>query len=51
MSESPEKIIVSYHGGCPDGMGVVVSACPKLGDAADHISVFHADSFPEAPIF
>ncbi len=48
MSESHEKIIVSYHGGCPDGMGAAVSAYLKFGSTADYIPVFHTEPFPKA---
>jgi oligoribonuclease NrnB/cAMP/cGMP phosphodiesterase (DHH superfamily) len=48
MSKSQKKIIVSYHGGCPDGMGAAVSAYLKFGSTADYIPVFHTKPFPEA---
>lgn len=40
------SIIVSYHGGCPDGMGAALSAYRALGDRAIYLPVYHDRPFP-----
>ncbi len=41
-----KNILVSYHGGCPDGMGAALSAYRSLGNKADYIPVYHTRPFP-----
>lgn len=38
---SEKKIIVLYHGGCPDGFGGAYAAWKKFGDEAEYIPVTH----------
>lgn len=44
---SGKKIVVLYHGGCPDGFGGAYAAWKKFGDAAEYIPVKHGKPVPE----
>lgn len=42
-----KQILVTYHGGCPDGMGAALAAFLKFGGQADYVPVFHTEPFPD----
>jgi oligoribonuclease NrnB/cAMP/cGMP phosphodiesterase (DHH superfamily) len=37
MESSPERTVILYHGGCPDGFGGAYAAWKKFGDNAEYI--------------
>ncbi len=41
------QTIVSYHGGCPDGMGAMLSAYLIFGEKAQYVPVVHTEPFPD----
>lgn len=42
-----ERVVILYHGNCPDGFGGAYSAWKKFGDAAEYIAVQHQTPPPE----
>src|SRR6185437_3359098 len=44
---SDKKIVILYHGGCPDGFGGAFAAWKKFGDAAEYIPLKHGLPAPE----
>jgi uncharacterized protein len=42
-----ERIIVIYHGNCPDGFGGAYSAWKKFGDSAEYIPITYGKPIPE----
>lgn len=42
-----KKIVVLYHGKCPDGFGGAYAAWKKFGDTAEYIPVDHGDAMLE----
>lgn len=46
MSDN-EKIVILYHGNCPDGFGGAYAAWKKFGDAAEYRMLHHGRPAPE----
>lgn len=47
MSTPPERTVILYHGGCPDGFGGAYAAWKKFGDAAEYMPLKHQAPPPE----
>lgn len=45
--ESPSRIVVLYHGNCPDGFGGAYAAWKKFGDSAEYYSLSRTSPGPE----
>lgn len=46
--ESPSRIVILYHGNCPDGFGGAYAAWKKFGDGAEYYSLSRTAPGPEA---
>lgn len=46
MESSPERIVILYHGGCPDGFGGAYAAWKKFGDTAEYIPLSRGKGLP-----
>lgn len=44
---SEKKIVILYHGGCPDGFGSAYAAWKKFGDTAEYIPLKRGVPIPE----
>lgn len=42
-----ERIIILYHGSCPDGFGAAYAAWKKYGDTAEYIGLHRGDELPQ----
>jgi oligoribonuclease NrnB/cAMP/cGMP phosphodiesterase (DHH superfamily) len=47
MEALNERIVVIYHGSCPDGFGGAYSAWKKFGDTAEYIPISYGNPKPE----
>lgn len=43
----PERTLILYHGGCPDGFGGAYAAWKKFGDSAEYIPLHRGEPLPE----
>jgi len=44
---SPERTVILYHGGCPDGFGGAYAAWKKFGDKAEYVPLHRGKGIPE----
>jgi oligoribonuclease NrnB/cAMP/cGMP phosphodiesterase (DHH superfamily) len=49
QEDTQERIIVFYHGNCPDGFGGAFSAWKKLGNSAEYFPVSYGKPVPADP--
>lgn len=45
--ETPSRLVILYHGNCPDGFGGAYAAWKKYGDSAEYYALSHTAPGPE----